>query len=65
MPRSFAAWGIDYLKYDWCSASRVWKNEDMQAVYQRMGDALKQAGRPIVFAFASTALPKSLSGDRK
>jgi len=21
----FAAWGMDYLKYDWCSASRIWK----------------------------------------
>ena len=48
--RTFAAWGMDYLKYDWCSASRIWKDEDMQAVYQHMGEALKQAGRPIVYA---------------
>jgi alpha-galactosidase len=48
--RTFAAWGMDYLKYDWCSASRVWKDGDMQAVYQRMGEALKQTGRPIVYA---------------
>ena len=43
-------WGIDYLKYDWCSASRVWKDEDMRAVYQRMGDALQKAGGKIVFS---------------
>ena len=43
-------WGVDYLKYDWCSASRVWKDEDMRAVYQRMGDALQKAGGRIVFS---------------
>jgi alpha-galactosidase len=48
--KTFAAWGMDYLKYDWCSASRIWKDADMQAVYQRMGEALKQTGRPIIYA---------------
>jgi alpha-galactosidase len=48
--KTWAAWGIDYLKYDWCSASRVWKDEDMRAVYQRMGEALQKAGRPMVYA---------------
>jgi alpha-galactosidase len=48
--KTWAAWGMDYLKYDWCSASRVWKDEDMQAVYQRMGQALRRAGRPIVYS---------------
>ena len=47
--RTFAAWGFDYLKYDWCSAGRIYKDDDMQAVYQKMGDALLKAGRPIVF----------------
>ena len=46
----FAAWGMDYLKYDWCSASRIWKDTDMQAAYQKMGEALKKSGRPIVYA---------------
>jgi alpha-galactosidase len=48
--RTWAAWGIDYLKYDWCSASRIWQDESMQAVYQRMGDALRKTGRPIVYS---------------
>jgi len=48
--RMYAAWGMDYLKYDWCSASRVWKDEDMQAAYQKMGEALQMTGRPIVYA---------------
>jgi len=46
----FADWGFDYLKYDWCSAGRIYKDEDMQAVYQKMGDALLKAGRPIVYS---------------
>jgi alpha-galactosidase len=48
--KTWAEWGIDYLKYDWCSASRVWKDEEMPAVYQRMGEALSLAGRPIVYS---------------
>jgi alpha-galactosidase len=48
--RTYAAWGFDYLKYDWCSAGGIYKDEDMQAVYQKMGDALLKAGRPIVFS---------------
>ncbi len=48
--KTFAAWGIDYLKYDWCSASRVYKNEYLQPVYQKMGDALQSTGRPIVYS---------------
>jgi alpha-galactosidase len=48
--KTFATWGIDYIKYDWCSASRIYKNEEMQAVYQKMGDALRKAGRPMVFS---------------
>jgi alpha-galactosidase len=48
--RTYAAWGIDYLKYDWCSAGRIYRDEEMQAVYQKMGDALRSTGRPIVFS---------------
>ncbi len=48
--KTFAAWGIDYLKYDWCSAAGIYKDEEMQAVYQKMGDALLKAGRPIVYS---------------
>ncbi len=47
--KMFADWGIDYLKYDWCGAFRIYKNEEMQAVYQKMGALLRQTGRPIVY----------------
>jgi alpha-galactosidase len=48
--KQYAAWGFDYLKYDWCSAAAIYKDEDMHAVYQKMGDALAASGRPIVFS---------------
>jgi len=48
--KSYAEWGIDYLKYDWCSASRIWKDEDMLSAYQKMGEAIRAAGRPIVYS---------------
>ncbi len=48
--KQYAAWGFDYLKYDWCSAERIYKDTEMQAVYQKMGDALLNAGRPIVYS---------------
>lgn len=52
--KTFAEWGFDYLKYDWCSARQVYKDSEMPMVYRRMADALKRAsaatGRPIVFS---------------
>ncbi len=54
--KTWAAWGIDYLKYDWCSASEMFQPGDMQAVYQIMGEALKHAGRPIVFSLCQYGL---------
>jgi alpha-galactosidase len=44
--RSFAEWGVDYVKEDWCYADSL----DAPAQYARFRDALKQAGRPIVFS---------------
>ncbi len=48
--RTYAAWGIDYLKYDWCGARNIYTDGEMQAVYQKMGDALLKAGRPILYS---------------
>ena len=48
--KTFAAWGIDYLKYDWCGARMLYRDEDMPALYQIMGDALLATGRPIVYS---------------
>lgn len=48
--RTYAAWGIDYLKYDWCGARTLYSDEEMPAIYQKMGDALLATGRPIVYS---------------
>ena len=48
--KTWAAWGIDYLKYDWCGARNIYSYEEIQAVYQRMGDALRNSGRAIVYS---------------
>lgn len=48
--KTWANWGIDYLKYDWCSAAEIYKDADLQAIYQRMGDALLASGRSIVYS---------------
>ena len=44
--RQYAAWGVDYLKYDWCSHG----TQDSASSYSIMRDALKKSGRPIVFS---------------
>src|SRR3984893_3306356 len=44
--RQYAAWGVDYLKYDWCSTS----TQNQQASYSIMRDALVKSGRPMVFS---------------
>ncbi len=50
--KTFASWGVDYLKYDLCSARTIYPStpENLQAIYQKMGDALQQTGRPIVYS---------------
>jgi alpha-galactosidase len=48
--------GIDYLKYDWCGAFTLYKDSEMQAVYQKMGDALLASGRDIVFSLCQYGL---------
>lgn len=44
--RTYARWGVDYLKYDWCNTS----TQDAKSSYTNMRDALYTAGRPIVFS---------------
>ncbi|MGW7518633.1 glycoside hydrolase family 27 protein [Streptomyces sp. NPDC054796] len=46
--RTFASWGVDYLKYDWCSPSGT--REEQVARFSLMRDALRATGRPIVYS---------------
>lgn len=42
----YARWGVDYLKYDWCESEDI----NPQGAYNLMRDALRAAGRPILFS---------------
>ncbi len=43
---TYAQWGVDYLKYDWCDTDGL----NAEAAYTTMRDALYSAGRPILFS---------------
>lgn len=57
---TYAAWGVDYLKYDLCSYTKELKEragtdhdkarEVMIEIYSKMHDALARTGRPIVLS---------------
>jgi alpha-galactosidase len=44
--RQYAAWGVDYLKFDWCSTT----TQDAPSSYALMRQALDASGRAIVFS---------------
>jgi alpha-galactosidase len=51
--QTYAKWGFDYLKYDWCSYSQIAPTptlEDRKQPYRVMRAALDKAGRDIVFS---------------
>jgi len=58
---TFAAWGVDYLKYDWCSGKSVpfgdfaGQSHDQvaQTLYTRMSNALAASKRSIVFSMCN------------
>lgn len=52
--RQYAAWGVDYLKYDWCSTG----TQNAPASYTLMRDALLKTGRPIVFSMCEWGTSK-------
>jgi alpha-galactosidase len=56
--KTFAEWGYDYLKYDWCSAFGIYQATpaDLQGAYQKMGDALAKTGRPMIYSLCEYGL---------
>ncbi|RXF69207.1 glycoside hydrolase family 27 protein [Arcticibacter tournemirensis] len=44
--QTYAKWGVDYLKYDWCNTEGL----KAEGAYKTMAAALKKAGRPIVLS---------------
>lgn len=53
--RTFADWGIDYLKFDVCSALRIYGRDELPAVFQKMGQAIADCGRPMVYSINGAA----------
>ena len=45
--QTFAEWGVDFLKYDFCYAPA---GVDGPMLYRRMGQALRATGRPILYS---------------
>lgn len=43
---TYASWGVDYLKYDWCNHRDI----NPKGAYRLMRDALRASGRPIFFS---------------
>jgi len=44
--RTYAAWGVDYVKIDWCNSEGL----DAKTQYTIFGEALAKSGRKIVFS---------------
>jgi alpha-galactosidase len=49
---TYAEWGIDYLKYDWCSC----QSKDLKAPYALMRGALDKSGRDIFYSLCQYGL---------
>ena len=51
--RTWSKWGIDYVKYDWCSYGQIAKDQslpELKKPYQLMRKMLNQVDRDIVFS---------------
>ena len=51
---TYARWGVDYLKYDWCSTG----DRNAQEAYARHGRCARQSGRDIVFSMCEWGTAK-------
>ncbi|MBB6498788.1 glycoside hydrolase family 27 protein [Pedobacter cryoconitis] len=52
--RTYAKWGVDFLKYDWCNHGK----QSAEASYTLMRDAINKAGRPMVFSICEWGTTK-------
>src|SRR5271157_198212 len=54
--QSYAQWGIDYLKYDYCSFQGDFAAQ--MAAYEKMHEALEKTGRAIVFSLCQYGMDR-------
>jgi hypothetical protein len=58
---TYAAWGIDYLKYDWCSYGNMFPNPtkaELKYPYEVMRDALHKVNRDIHYSLCQYGMGK-------
>ncbi|WP_371778005.1 glycoside hydrolase family 27 protein [Streptosporangium subroseum] len=60
--RQFAAWGVDYLKYDWCSPTGT--INDQVRTFAKMRDALAATGRPILYSINPNSIHEKTGPQR-
>ena len=56
--RTFASWGVDFVKVDWCSVPTdqfpgMTTEQIAQQLYSQFGQALQNAGRPMVYSLST------------
>ncbi|MET8998449.1 ricin-type beta-trefoil lectin domain protein [Amycolatopsis sp. NPDC004169] len=59
--RTFASWGVDYLKYDWCSPAGT--RDEQVSRFGLMRDALRGTGRSIVYSINPNSY-HAITGDK-
>lgn len=59
---TFAAWGVDYLKYDWCNTSA--DHGEQVEIFAAMGSALRASGRRIVYSINPNSSSDPTAGAR-
>ena len=58
---TYAKWGVDYLKYDWCNTEGL----KAEGAYLTMRDALFAAGRPVVLSICEWGTDKPWDWGKK
>ncbi len=58
---TYAEWGVDYLKYDWCNTEGL----KAEGAYLTMRDALYAAGRPMVLSICEWGTDKPWDWGKK
>jgi alpha-galactosidase len=58
---TYAKWGVDYLKYDWCNTEGL----KAEGAYLTMREALYAAGRPMVFSICEWGTDKPWEWGKK
>jgi alpha-galactosidase len=59
--QTYAEWGVDYLKYDWCNTEGL----KAEGAYLTMREALRAAGRPVVFSICEWGTDKPWEWGKK